>query len=601
MNKSSGTNSLDTRLIILRNAGILLFASAAYLLPFYLIAEPPSSMRMQVAVPIVAAAVLYGVPGGLIAAFLGSGLNALLASVKYAKEGEELLSIVVLSTLSLFILGFLVGYSRRLYRRLHMLEEKYRIIADSSYNVEIFLDAAGSIRYISPSLERMTGFQFNIESMRGKDLLKFVMKEDREAVYHTIIAAFRRSNVNYYEFRIKTRLGRIIWAEGISIPVSTPDGSFLGRRISIQDITPRKLIERELMQKNQLLNSILENIPQAIYWKDAKGIFQGANERFLTMLGIPDFDSVIGHSVEEVYSDVIHRSKAEQTDRHVLSNAAALTDYERYFTDVKGRARTYLCNKSPLFDHKGEVSGIVAIATDISRQKKVEADLRNTLNERDVLAQEIHHRVKNNLMLIQSLIDLEINSGMKSDKESALNDVKSRVHSIALIHEKLQAGGDHIEIDLRSYIEDIVSHILKPFSGAAITIDAELDIEDMRLPSKMVVHLGLMISELLTNALKYAFVGMEKGTITVAIKREKDNINLVFKDNGRGMSDEVLSEAHNCLGFKLIESFTMQLDGNMDICSEQGKGLLFRFSFPVHGSHKDPAEAGVSEPKLNTG
>ncbi|MCB9334736.1 MAG: hypothetical protein H6586_01190 [Flavobacteriales bacterium] len=197
-------------------------------------------------------------------------------------------------------------------------------------------------------------------------------------------------------------------------------------------------------------------------------------------------------------------------------------------------------------------------------------------DEKEVLLKEIHHRVKNNLQVINSL--LSIQSSYTSDPKSLalFDEAKNRIRSMALIHEKMYQTGDLAHIDFQDYIMALTNDLISTYS---INCDIFLDIkiDEVKFDIDTIIPLGLLLNEIISNTLKYAFVGRKKGQITIHLHQNEDNsFELIAGDNGIGM-EITLEEESNSLGLELIKIFTEQLDGEIEILDKEG--TLYKINF----------------------
>ncbi len=232
----------------------------------------------------------------------------------------------------------------------------------------------------------------------------------------------------------------------------------------------------------------------------------------------------------------------------------------------------------------GKLLSNVAVIRDISRQKRTEEKLKTSLKEKEVLLKEIHHRVKNNLQVISSLLNLQ--SSFLEDRRvaEALRDSQNRVKSMALIHELLYRSDALNKIDFKDYIRSLVSHVSGSYKNRGdITIDIE--IADLVFNVDFAIPCGLIINELLSNALKHAFPQGAPGTIRIELNKEiLDGITalrLTFKDNGIGLPEDIDVDSSRSLGLQLVRMLTQQVKGQLSTITGAGEGVQFAITFPA--------------------
>ncbi len=202
----------------------------------------------------------------------------------------------------------------------------------------------------------------------------------------------------------------------------------------------------------------------------------------------------------------------------------------------------------------------------INNQKQI---IQKALSEKDVLLREIHHRVKNNLQLVSSLLTLQSRSITDESAIAAINDGKARVRSMALIHQDLYNKENLTGISVKSYIEKLSKEIFHTYNISEEMVKLDLDVEDIELDVETVVPLGLIINELITNSLKYAFPGNQEGSIEISLKEKTGKLVLLLKDNGIGLDPKEFQNSSS-FGNRLVNILTEQLDGSIAVTSENG-------------------------------
>ena len=188
--------------------------------------------------------------------------------------------------------------------------------------------------------------------------------------------------------------------------------------------------------------------------------------------------------------------------------------------------------------------------------------LKQANKQNELLLREIHHRVKNNLQIINSLLSLQSRKTSNQDVVAMMRESSSRINSIALIHTKLYQQQSLSRLNIQDYVEQLGVHLLSVYNVAKKDVRFHVDANDVSLDIDTAIPLGLILTELMTNSLKYAFVDRDEGEIHVQVKHEGASAyELIFKDNGVGIPESKLKPTHDTLGFRLIHSLTQQLAG----------------------------------------
>ena len=231
------------------------------------------------------------------------------------------------------------------------------------------------------------------------------------------------------------------------------------------------------------------------------------------------------------------------------------------------------------FREKDKLAHRVAIKNrEISVQNE---ELRQANEQNELLLREIHHRVKNNLQIINSLLSLQSRKTSNPDVIAMMRESSSRIHSIALIHNKLYEQQRINRLDIQDYIEQLGAHLLSIYNVQKKDVRFGVKAHDVLLDIDTAIPIGLILTELITNSLKYAFEGREQGQIHIAVKRDGDReYELVFKDDGIGIPEDKRQQTSETLGFRLIHSLVSQLAGTIEYTFDEFS--MYRIHFKAH-------------------
>lgn len=217
---------------------------------------------------------------------------------------------------------------------------------------------------------------------------------------------------------------------------------------------------------------------------------------------------------------------------------------------------------------------------EVEHRKKIATELEQNLREKEELLKEVHHRVKNNLTVITSLINLQERRLRNKDQAfKAFQEIRDRIFAMAQVHERLYTSDSFSHISLKHYTEKLVSHLFTIY-GNDKNITHTLNIDDIKLKIELAVPCGMIINEILINSLKHAFKKQKSGNIKITISRlENDRCSIVIADNGPGLPKKIKTENPESLGLKLIELLTEQISGELTISDDTG--ARFEVVFPV--------------------
>lgn len=237
----------------------------------------------------------------------------------------------------------------------------------------------------------------------------------------------------------------------------------------------------------------------------------------------------------------------------------------------------FLVTATPIIDEKGFIQGSVHVARDITKRIEMENDLRHALDDKEMLIKEIHHRVKNNLMIISSLLNLQSSYIEDEGALDVFRESENRANAMAKIHERLYQSTDLKNIDFGEYIQNLTNDLYMTMVSDTERIKMVIDVEDVSIDINTVVPLGLILNELVTNSMKYAFPPGESGYIKVELHRENENIVLKVSDNGVGIPEDVDYQNTSSLGLQLVDNLTMQVRGELDLDRSQGTTFTLTF------------------------
>lgn len=236
-------------------------------------------------------------------------------------------------------------------------------------------------------------------------------------------------------------------------------------------------------------------------------------------------------------------------------------EYETKGQDREGNIKDLLVTVVTIPGTQKELASII----DITKRKNAENLIKSSLNEKNTLLREIHHRVKNNMQIISSLLNLQTRYTNDEEAVNILKESQNRVRSMAMIHEKLYQSKDLSHINFIDYIHSLVSKLFYSYNIKEAQITPVLEIENVNLNMETAVPCGLIISELISNSLKYAFPNEMKGEICVSLKSVGDKYELIIRDNGIGLPEALDLNNLESLGLLLVNNLTEQIEGKITI------------------------------------
>jgi PAS domain S-box-containing protein len=381
--------------------------------------------------------------------------------------------------------------------------------------------------------------------------------------------------------------GSVIWISVNSVPLTregaeTPHGVLM----SFTDITASRQRElgRMAVQRAEELDAVLEAMVEGVFVYDAAGTVVQANSAAREFLGVEP----LSMDREDLLSRIDARRPdgspipAEETPGGRALRGEHVVNEEITVAVHDGGRRPMMISCTPLIADNS-VIGAVMVARDLTESREGEERLRASLREKEVLIKEIHHRVKNNLQIIASMLNLQ--TGCISDDYSrlALHDSQNRIRTLALVHEKLYSSGDVSQIAVKNYIRDLTSSLFKSLTATSPSVALRLDLADVFLDLDAVIPLALLLNELLSNSLQHAFPDGREGEIVIVLRpTSTSRLELVVADDGVGFPEKLDFRQTETLGLQLVCLLTSQLGGNIEL--ERCGGTVFTIEFPESGT-----------------
>jgi two-component sensor histidine kinase len=226
---------------------------------------------------------------------------------------------------------------------------------------------------------------------------------------------------------------------------------------------------------------------------------------------------------------------------------------------------------------EGTLHEISLVAHDITQKKKQAKKIEESLNEKELLLKEIHHRVKNNLQIISSIINLQSASINDEQIVGVLTESKNRIYTIAAIHEDLYQTEQFSSIQFDYYLKKLVGNSLISYKLPLLDITVHYHLEEVELSLDQAIPCGLIVNELLTNVIKYEFTDTDKGELTIELREINGKIELIFADNGVGLPDYLNVQQTTTLGLQLVTTLINQLDGEFKLSTKIGTKFLIIF------------------------
>ena len=372
----------------------------------------------------------------------------------------------------------------------------------------------------------------------------------------------------------KKRGGRIDVSLTMS-PVKDAEGGITGASWIARDVTKRKRIEAALRESEAHFRMMADTAPVMVWMAgpDARCAF--VNKRWLEFTG-----RTLEQELGDAWAAGVH---PHDRDRCLATYTASFQAEQPFTMEYRlrradGEYRWMIDTGVPLFDSSGRFDGFIGTCMDLTERKDMEDQLRKTLKEKESLLREVHHRVKNNLQVISSLLNLQSASIKDPQVAQLFRECQVRITSIALLHETLHRSSDLSCIRMGDYIRILTGHLFRSYGVDPKAITLSLLVDDLELDIDTGMTCGLIIEELVSNCLKHAFVESKGGRIQIDLQAQEDDAYLLrVSDDGVGIPKDGVLHNPESLGLELVTLLAEKLEGTVEL--QSGQGTEWRIQF----------------------
>jgi len=447
-------------------------------------------------------------------------------------------------------------------------------------------DPQWTMEFVSEGCYDLTGYHTEDLIMNRKiSFNDIIHPDDRLRVWTNIQNALDKKEQFKLIYRICTNDQKIkyVWEQGRGI--YSDDDELIWLEGFITDVTRRIIDEKKIQESEIYYRTMFENTGTATLIIETDKTISQLNT---------EATNLSGYSKEEIvnkkkWTEFVEKNELERLNEYFDSrkrSESAPMKYETKLLNKKGDIRDIFVTIACIPGTDKELASIL----DITELKNAEKDLQASLKEKDVLLKEIHHRVKNNMQIVSSLLNLQTQYVDGDETQNVLRESQGRVKTMAMIHEKLYRSNDFTHIKFDEYIAKLVSDIFYSCNVNKERIEPFLDVQEVSLNIETAIPCGLIINELISNSLKYAFPNDASGKISLSLIRSGNNYELTISDDGIGFPESLDFRNTDSLGLQLVNSLVDQIDGQIELKTDHGtkfriefKELEYKDRIPVNG------------------
>lgn len=445
------------------------------------------------------------------------------------------------------------------------------------------IDLEARWRFLNPTWEELTGFR--VEESVGRKYSSFIAPDEAPKALEDLgrLVSGRDQRIES-ELRFLHRLGSEIWLRVMAQPQFDEDGRVIGVSGTLVDVTQRRLAQEAMRASERKFAAVFEASSDAMFLFDrATNLVVECNPRAVELFEADSASELVGTNGASLYQRPMTPAEIER-GRVLLSEGVTWTDEFKF---VSRRGRVFWGLFSVVRMAPESLGTMLVRVTDISELKDSEERLRASLGEKEVLLKEVYHRVKNNLQIISALLRMQSRRVEDRVAREALENSISRVMAMSMVHEKLYQAQNLVSIDFLSFAQSLVGFLNQLTIGNQTGVAIALEGEPLALSIDQAIPLGLILNELVTNSLKYAFPDGREGRVSISIgTAAPGSARIVVTDNGVGLPDDRSIEEASGLGFRIVRMLVEQLHGELEIETRHGLKVAVRVPPPVFRQHE---------------
>ncbi len=335
------------------------------------------------------------------------------------------------------------------------------------------------------------------------------------------------------------------------------------------ELTDRKQAQKALQQAKDQLQAVLDTVPGLVSWISSDLYYLGVNQNLAAAFHLPP-EKIVGQKVGFLESEAEFAEFLSQ----FFANSTK-TDSKIINFSINKESRSFLI----VAQKYQQGFACVSVGIDITDRQKAEEKIKASLREKEVLLKEIHHRVKNNLYVVYSLLEMQADSILERGISRLFEDSQNRIYSMALIHDKLYRSQNLAQINFGDYLEDLVTNLFDSYNVNKERITLYINAAPISLNIETAAPCGLIVNELVSNIMKHAFPDDRAGIISVKCYQDwAGKIHLIVKDDGIGFPDNINFRNTNSMGFQVVCTLTEQLEGKIELVKDCGTVFHLQFT-----------------------
>lgn len=441
-------------------------------------------------------------------------------------------------------------------------------------DVVVARNEKNEVEYFNKSFDEITQKLFQIHAYKGLNTTRLLPDEARK-YWEDVLQYVLKGNKHREEFQWVYPDNNIRYYEIFHFPIYMHNKSIGTIEIN-RDITVRKQSEASLKESESVFRKLFEDSSDAILLIDSAGVFVECNQAALNLLKMKreEFIMLPPSKISPEFQPDGRLSSESAQEMIALAYSKGLHRFDWTCINSEGGEFIVEVSLMPVV-----IKGQTMLHTtwrNITERKKNEEKIKSLLAEKETLLKEVHHRIKNNIASIESFLFLQAEESDNPGIKAALQDALTRIQSMRVLYEKLLLGKDYREVSVKKYMESLIDSIGAVFPESKKVI-IEKQITDLNLTTKIMIPVGIILNELLTNVFKYAFKDKNSGHIKISLEKFEKQVTLTIQDNGKGIDDRNDLNKSEGFGLMIVRMLTQQLSGAYTIENNNGARSILKF------------------------
>lgn len=474
-----------------------------------------------------------------------------------------------------------INEKKKLEKELLEKTAKMLSIFESSSHLIWTVNRKYQITSFNQNFHDVLHLQHNVSVKEGNKIDEYLFEKEKEEYvdfwYTKYAQAFAGEKLEFEKHDIN--YSKYVCRKIFINPIYNKQNDITEISCIAHDITESKVYEQKLLNQTAKISAIFDSSNHYIWTAKQNGELTSFNKNFFDLIeSVFNTKPYAGLNNKELLQKKEYWNLFDVKYREAFNGKS--TSFEVEISDKNEKKLFLEIFLNPIYE-KDKVVEVSGIAHNITEKKQVQQRMEISLKEKEVLLREVHHRVKNNMQVISSILSLQSSYATDENTRSLLRESQNRIITMAYIHESLYQNKTFASVNFSEYVNTLVKNIMQSYSYSAERIKVEMNMQKITLSLGNAIPAGLIINELITNALKHAFPENRTGTINLNLKREKSTVFLELKDNGTGFAEGVNFRNSHSLGLQLVDTLIEQLNGELNFKTQKDKGTRALITFKM--------------------